>query len=310
MYINITQDGFGRISRADSPADVEGLYTGGLESCIAVVLVGSEYISLFHFTCVTSLASLTKEIDLVKPTHIYLGINDKAFSQEGKKQAIQRDYNKIHRHVKLQTDAVIKGLRLNGNQGLSKIAITRNGECLVNDEVQGPQETAKNSDNHDIRCCINIVNNFFLSQGEAIAADLQYDGKQFTPLPHLNKSLDFAFKILQDMDSSYIQHGYHLILTYLLLHHGLIEDYVKYLQEKGVSILSHYIPSVTFFQGQRGWLDGVPIKSSELQSKLGSLEAIYQARMMLSNLNIHQLFAQNNITEELTKPFVHAQNKK
>lgn len=49
-YVVVTQDGIGRIS-GNTPAHIEGLYTEGLECCLAIVFKGKNgRISLIHDT--------------------------------------------------------------------------------------------------------------------------------------------------------------------------------------------------------------------------------------------------------------------
>jgi len=53
IVLHITQDGLGRLHRSKSPASIAGLFTKGLETCIAVILIRGDRVTLIHQTSTT-----------------------------------------------------------------------------------------------------------------------------------------------------------------------------------------------------------------------------------------------------------------
>ncbi len=49
-YVKATQDGIVRLKYKETPINIEGLYTEGLETCFALIFVGDKGITLIHDT--------------------------------------------------------------------------------------------------------------------------------------------------------------------------------------------------------------------------------------------------------------------
>jgi len=49
-FIEITQDGIGRYSNTDSPEDIDGFYTSGIQTCTIILIKSQHAISLIHAT--------------------------------------------------------------------------------------------------------------------------------------------------------------------------------------------------------------------------------------------------------------------
>lgn len=65
-YLEATQDGIVRlIYNEEASKNVQGLYTGGLQSCIAIIIIGDQGISLIHNSGRITAATIKRECEAV-----------------------------------------------------------------------------------------------------------------------------------------------------------------------------------------------------------------------------------------------------
>lgn len=65
QVINVTENGSARISFSDTPDYIQGLCAKGLSTCTAIVIIGSDGVSVIHDEGFLSIESIKKEFDFV-----------------------------------------------------------------------------------------------------------------------------------------------------------------------------------------------------------------------------------------------------
>lgn len=196
-YIGITQDGIGRIIFDQTDSKFEGLYTEGLETCLAIIIVGSHGISLIHNTGWLRAEDILTEFKAVGDLEYWtIAYNPKIYKNVRENEAF---LNKIKLFLPKLIAEVGKSY-LKNSDGLMELYSASEGAVLVNRQkkitfstipltsISFPVGVKKFREGH--REALNEVNNFFLNIGEFTPADMQYDGLNFTAYPTLNKSLE------------------------------------------------------------------------------------------------------------------------
>ena len=193
-YIEVTQDGCARLIRGVSPSDIEGIYTDGLLSCIAIIIVGSNGIALIHDTGALSVASVLREFDSVgRVIYWTLAVNTKYYCNENEKKwleifarFIEQLEEKIGRdkHLKISsTDNHIKYYEAKK----TFVSVTKEGRINVDTR---PLDTLLPRNVDERHHLINVVNNYFLDAHEEIDIDVQFDGANFTNMPQLKRTIE------------------------------------------------------------------------------------------------------------------------
>lgn len=227
-YIKITMNGSGRISQSSSPVEIAGLYTDGIESCVAIILIGKENISLIHdsgYLNLTGEHSIESEFKFTQPDDIYICFNMSLFTSlpEIQQSSIMDHVYRIRDYAN----------RLNMKPRIipaeSYFGISRNGKLLekkpdISDLIIFPKTK--------LRERLIEVNYFFTGKNKTVAVDLQYNISNFTALPPLHKDPDSIINLLKNENDFYYKNDQDpnfLILSkslanYFLLYNGKYEQ--------------------------------------------------------------------------------------
>lgn len=188
--IEITQDGIGRIDRANSPEDIVALHTSGIETCFVFYIASAKGVSLIHATHMLDMDKLSEEF-LWHEEILYWSMVTNQDHYSTREDAI-KFHNTFSRYQDLQDRFGTNGMRrmsdgkmdiIFSNSGF--VTLTRQGHI----EVEALPDKLVPTPLRETRININWVNNYFLSDDERIAPDFQFDGMDYTPLPTLLKTL-------------------------------------------------------------------------------------------------------------------------
>lgn len=218
-YINITQDAVGRLFFEDTPQNILGLYTSGIQTCTVLILVGQKGISLIHDSGLLSIQSINREFKLVGNIQSYKIIYNKEFCTKDGFENLRRIVTILSTNLKLDTELKIPQL-LNNTMDLNslqnviqsifceteheqfhlgdpfissdKVYVDRKGEVFL----RIPTSSFVNPINLQHRDMVNKVNNFLTMQfhkhlimaTEELEPDIQYSGTTLLPPPYLNKT--------------------------------------------------------------------------------------------------------------------------
>lgn len=198
-YINVTENGIARLSYSRSPENIKGLYTTGLQSCAAILIVGEQGIVLIHDFGKMNRESIIQEFSFVGQlkwwsTAFYPQADQGSmmmFQMMGIAQNMRSNETISEKKTKrifamLDEETVKKYKFYNHFKKTKKIQYIKatNGFISINRDAQvnttnEPQQLFKFND-YDKRCLINQLNHLYVEDNELIPGDLQYDGERFT----------------------------------------------------------------------------------------------------------------------------------
>lgn len=189
-YIEITQDGIGRIARANRPNDVIGLYTCKIETCTVILIASVKGISLIHNTGKIRASDIAAEFRWHEKVIFWTVVYNpeyypKATRNHGLGEMIAYYMDELiavigleaFKKIKPQYDFILPKAK---NEF---VAFTIKGAIQLEERPLHIKEFKDKKLRHDI----NTTNNLFLNTDEFLPADIQYDGTDFTPLPSLFK---------------------------------------------------------------------------------------------------------------------------
>lgn len=207
-YIEVTQDGIVRIM-SDTATNLQGIYTEGLETCLAFIVVGKnrKSLSMIHATNKLSPDSLKNEFKLHGEIEFWtIAYNPTRYPKKIYDEQLQL---RLARFIE-EIEEVAKGKVLK-KEGVLHFYEAKKGFVYVNRngviEINNKPMNIISPKNKELRHNINIVNNYFLT-GDAtdvVDADIQYDGRNFLDLPNLKKSdkeIEMLSKELKFINSS------------------------------------------------------------------------------------------------------------
>lgn len=185
--ISITQEGIGRLSKEDSPSEYDALYTEGLETCVAIMLVSVKGISLIHATQVLNDNDLFKELEWHENlAFCAVAINPNFYPGGVQDQNFISNYNnffsdeRIQQTVNREEGSAIKLHMASGGY----VTLKRAGGFETDNKPSNLLELPESR----VRTKINELNSFFLYQTERKCADFQFDGNKYTDCPDLDKT--------------------------------------------------------------------------------------------------------------------------
>ena len=166
-YIEITRDGIGRVTTS-TPGDIEGIYTNDLQTCLAIIFVSSNSISLIHSTFKLSEESIKREAMLHQGTLKFwtIAYNPLGYFKAYPANSDAKLREELARVVIPIEDILTKDsyLKIPGATTLrifeayqGFVSIDRNGNINV---LQIPEHLDSPLDK-DKRHCINWLNNYF-----------------------------------------------------------------------------------------------------------------------------------------------------
>lgn len=192
IYIEITQDGIGRLSREKTPADIIGLYTDNIQTCTIILIVSQKGISLIHNTGKISVADIVNEFrwhnNIVFWTAAY---NPDFYLEKNESDDLAERLGYFIEDVE---QAIGDKKYLKTRDGHFKLAEAPNGFVAIT--TKGRIETTikpsaiREFEEKKLRHGINTMNNYFLDIGEYCPADTQFTETDFTPLPTLFKTAE------------------------------------------------------------------------------------------------------------------------
>lgn len=192
FYIEITQDGIGRLSREKTPNDIIGLYTDKIETCTIILIVSQQGISLIHNTGKIRVADIVNEFRWHKDIVFWTAAYNPAFYLE--KNESDDLAERLGYFIENVEQAVGNQKHLKNNDGKIKLFEASNGFVAL--KTKGSVETIKKPplirefEEKKLRHGINTMNNYFLDVGEYCPADIQFTEADFSPLPSLFKTPD------------------------------------------------------------------------------------------------------------------------
>ena len=169
-YIEVTQDGIGRISFSQTSDEITGLYTDGIQSCIAIILKGDRGISLVHDAGQIDRDTFDKELQWI-----------------GAFQTIAFVFNPLYEEDIFMTN--INFLTELGTRDDLKethtgcVSVDRNG--VISYQVRSTENIQPLPDKNQ-RYAINYLHNLRYTK---IPGDLQFDGQHFHHAPALRTSI-------------------------------------------------------------------------------------------------------------------------
>jgi len=192
MFIKITEDGIGRCL-ATTPSDIEGIYTEEIQTCIAIILIGDQKVSMIHDTGKLNLEKnnvIWDEVNLINPQEISIAYNSNIAKFpamfENVKKSIRRFKDFLAAHYSSIPISILS---------LKKhfVTVTRGGEI----NHQSIPENVDESSSVIVRRQINIANSLFLDSDETVTADIQYTGYEYiTSYPPLLKTSEQVMALI------------------------------------------------------------------------------------------------------------------
>jgi hypothetical protein len=221
-YIEITQDGIGRINFKKTPVNIYGLYTTGLVSCAGLILFGTDGITLIHDTEIVSWVTILREKMLVgKLVSWSIVMNRNA--DEKYKESTPDIYKKKYpngifncykkNYLNIGLDEKLYKSPGNDQCYLSddgSVSVSKAGEIFLQklDPVQIIPAPNKNK-----RHSINILNNYYADENFdlGVTGDLQFDSCVQSECSFLFRGYDEMKKISVKKND---ERGFGLLLTH------------------------------------------------------------------------------------------------
>jgi len=192
-YIEITQDGIGRISRSKIPEGVEGLFTEKIETCTIILIVSMKGISLIHNTGKILVANIVNEFHWHETILFWtVAYNPKFYPEKNKSNDLALKLAYFIDEIENITgpNAHLKERDSNTMRLYETIFgfVTLSFKGRI--ETETKPHLIKSFEMKGFRHDINTLNNYFLNEDEFIPADIQFDQDKFTPLPQLFKTAE------------------------------------------------------------------------------------------------------------------------
>jgi hypothetical protein len=240
-YIKVTESGVA-IVLDSSPPEIKGCYTEGLQSCIAVILVGNNGFALIHDTGELSGPSIAKVCSLlgvVNEVRLHYNANLYSDGYVESPQVIFKVEQMLTYVDNSQTQTFKTVVIGHDNE---EVIVSRNLVCTPNwgDEQHKIPESVIFPKDMGLRERINRVNGFFLADAEKVNADIQFDGSSFTDHPSLNKNRTQISALSTDPKFS----SNSRIADSLLTRAGLTRIYLKAYQEVATQLTAKTVGSV------------------------------------------------------------------
>jgi hypothetical protein len=190
-YFEVTQDGIGRLF-FNSEEKVQGLFTEKLETCIAIIIIGSKGISLIHNTGRISSDSIKNEVELLGELNCFLvaynpqeypnGIDDNEYKD------MRYFEDKVCSKLKATEPVEFNELNLKNSEIIQvfkaeQALISINHEVKIN--ITEKPANIKLLPNKDKRHRINILNNYFSEYENYLPGDVQYNGAAYSRCSNL-----------------------------------------------------------------------------------------------------------------------------
>lgn len=238
-YIEVTQDGCARLIRGVTPADIEGIYTDGLLTCIAIIIVGANGVALIHDTGSLSVASILREFDAVgqilywtiafNPEY-YPGGKDNENLQRKNSRFIEEVEEKIGREKHLKVSPRDIHIKL-FEAKKTFVSISLRGRVDVDARPADIIPPRNVDERHHL---INVVNNYFLEEEEKLDADLQFDGSNFTDISRLKKTHEEIVWLCRVKPRFYNRNGFSRVMETHRSADAFIRLLNKYKSSEGV----------------------------------------------------------------------------
>lgn len=215
MYLQVVQDGAAILNYKNTDR-IQGLFTCGLETCTAIIIIGKEGIALIHDTgrlSSDSIVNIFKALGEIEEWAI--AYNPKTYKDiyNDKLESTQKFHDMGGRYIS-ELEKIIgkKSLRfikveLKVDSDLSVIVGV--GGAIDVEETPSIKRLTQQKD-CVLRHNINMLNNFFLlsegencldigklAENETIDVDIQYNGNKPGPFPTLKKNITQINEIIE-----------------------------------------------------------------------------------------------------------------
>jgi len=188
IYMEATQDGVVRLLFNETGPNIVGLYTEGLQTCLAIIMVGDRGISLIHSAGMLSPESIQNELKLIGNIEFWTVGYNPTFYPKKREDSDLRD--KLA-DIIIAIEEIAKNSHLKEKNGSGKLYETLSGFLSIDRKkhIQLDQKPniLKRPIDFDERYIINRCNNFFLLKEERIPVDIQFDGHTQLQRPLLFK---------------------------------------------------------------------------------------------------------------------------
>jgi len=169
-YIEVTQDGIGRISFSQTSDEITGLYTDGIQTCIAIILKGDKGISLVHDAGQIDRDTFEKELRWIGEFQTIKFVSNPQYEEH-----ISMD------NLLFFTELGIRGHFEETHTGC--VAVNRNG--MLSYQVRSAENIQSLPDKNQ-RYAVNYLHNL---RYKKIPGDLQFDGQHFHNTPAIRTSI-------------------------------------------------------------------------------------------------------------------------
>jgi tetratricopeptide (TPR) repeat protein len=186
-FIECGQDGICRLDIDKSPPQIQGLFTQGIQTCVPLLIVGKNRISLIHDSGKLRVSNILEEAKWVHEVEYWTIAYHPAFIPEGLNDSRLKE--KMSRYRPSLEDHIGKDLFRQNQEGLfpmpvpfGRFSISR--EKHLNLDERPTNFEAAPGTFQDYRFRMNALYNV-LATREGMQADLQFDGSYFTQPPKL-----------------------------------------------------------------------------------------------------------------------------
>lgn len=205
--VEITQEGIGRISKADNPKGIEGLYTDGLQTCVAIALVSAKGISLIHATIALKVERLIAEVKwhgkVTRAKFIYNPDPLRGYpegAENTKFKTFMDEYDDVYQllcHM-----GALSASSYHAASAQCNALVEINGE--IHTDIARKPEGLISPPHRQLRHDIQYVNSCFMPFAAKKDPDFQFNGRQFTPIPPLSKSFDEIEALLRAEENRFM----------------------------------------------------------------------------------------------------------
>jgi len=201
-YIEVVQDGVGILLYNKTPKPFHYLYTGGLESCVAIMAKGEHGVALLHdggFLTENSIKTVFQRIGTLEFWATSANPNAGSYCAKIRPdlhQAFSAKFGGFYTHQIKRILQIMTAIDANAGSKQKKPAdseyysasemwacIDRNGEIYTQKNPKLSKSVIVEEATFQLREKINELNSF-LTEKE-LECHLQFDGENFTPIPQL-----------------------------------------------------------------------------------------------------------------------------
>lgn len=195
-HLQVAQDSAAVILFNQTPPEIQGFYTTGLQSCVAIFAKGDQGLALVHDGGKLTEQSVAEVFARIGPIDFwgtaFYPDADREYQRLHPKEYVTQYQNKGMFQEKFSRILAIM-TRVLQKDTLSKYRTPENEKYYPAEDRSfsidrfgpKPPEAILKEPNFPLRFALNELNSACMAENEQFPCDLQYDGVKFTPMPRL-----------------------------------------------------------------------------------------------------------------------------